>query len=151
MSVWYDRDLIAERDSKKKLHDAIIKWWQVNFCDKKEDECEPAEKTKNTDSVSTSAPDDESMKLAEEVFARLSAEKAADDAVLQAQIDLAFKQAQAAEAARMEAANYNETTGAYSGAYGMNAILGKEKQSQVDSIMGEKEAALRTLISDAKK
>lgn len=152
MGVWYDRDLIAERDSKDKLHNAIIKWWQVNYKEKDAKECEPVAETVSTDVAETSEvveADDENMKLAEEIFARLNAEKAADDAVLQAQIDAAFEQAAAAEAARMEESNYNETTGSYSGAYGMNKILGKEEQSRVDSIMGEKEAALRALITDA--
>lgn len=152
MSVWYDRDLIAERDSKDKLHNAIIKWWQVSYKEKDAKECEPVAEVVSTDVAETSEAveaDAESMKLAEEIFARLNAEKAADDAVLQAQIDEAFEQAAAAEAARMEESNYNETTGAYSGAYGMNKILGKEEQSRVDSIMGEKEAALRALITDA--
>lgn len=152
MGVWYDRDLIAERDSKDKLHNAIIKWWQVNYEEKDAKECEPVTERVSTDVAETSETveaDAENMKLAEEIFARLNAEKAADDAVLQAQIDEAFEQAAAAEAARMEESNYNETTGAYSGAYGMNKILDKEGQSRVDSIMGEKEAALRALISDA--
>ena len=152
MGVWYDRDLIAERDSKDKLHNAIIKWWQVNYKEKDAKECEPVTERVSADVAETSETveaDAENMKLAEEIFARLNAEKAADDAVLQAQIDEAFEQAAAAEAARMEESNYNETTGAYSGAYGMNKILDKEEQSRVDSIMGEKEAALRALISDA--
>jgi hypothetical protein len=146
MSVWYDRDLIAERDSKNKLHNAVIKWWQVNYANQSSKEDVPVDTVEASD---VSDADEESMKLAEEIYARLNAEKAADDAVLQAQIDEAFAQAAAAEAARTEEANYNATTGAYSGAYGMNAVLDKDGQSRVDSIMGEKEAALRTLIEGA--
>lgn len=146
MSVLYSRDLIAERDSKSKLHNAIIKWWQVNYNEQKAEVSGTVEKIDTSDAIDA---DDESLKLAEEVFARLNAEKEADDAVLIEQINQAYEQAAAAEAARTEASNYNATTGSYSGAYGMDADLDKEEQSQVDSIMGEKEAALRALISDS--
>ncbi len=145
MSVLYNRDLIAERDSKSKLHNAIIKWWQVNYNEQKAEVSGAVEKIDTSDAIDA---DDENLKLAEEVFARLNAEKEADDAVLIEQINQAYERAAAAEAARMEASNYNATTGAYSGAYGMDSDLDKEEQIQVESIMREKEAALRALISD---
>ena len=54
MGVWYDRDLIAERDSKDKLHNAIIKWWQVNYEEKDAKECEPVTERVSTDVAETS-------------------------------------------------------------------------------------------------
>lgn len=139
MSVQYNRDLIAERDSRDKLHNSIVKWWQVNYTNPAEEviEAEPEE-------PALSEQEQEELRLAEEIFARLNAEKAADDAILQAQIEQAYK-----EAAAAEANDYNATTGAYSGAYGKNSHLDTEKKSQVDSIMAEKDAALRALISGA--
>lgn len=145
MSVLYNRDLIAERDSKSKLHNAIIKWWQVNYNEEKAEVSGAVKKIDTSDAIDA---EDENLKLAEEVFARLNAEKEADDAVLIEQINQAYERAAAAEAARTEASNYNAATGAYSGAYGMDPDLDKEEQIQVESIMGEKEAALRALISD---
>lgn len=140
MSAQYDRDLIAERDSRDKLHNSIVKWWQVNYTNPTEEE---VIETVPEEPV-LSEQEQEELRLAEEIFARLNAEKAADDAVLQAQIDQAYKDAAAAEAN-----DYNATTGAFSGAYGKNSNLDTEKRSQVDSIMAEKDAALRALISGA--
>lgn len=152
MGVLYERDLIAERDSRDKLHSSIVKWWQVKYNEKKAPLGDGAEEIDTSDAIeatNVSEALDEDLKLAEEVFARLSAEKAADDAVLQAQIDQAYAEAAAAEAARLAGEDYNSTTGSYSGAYGKNNNLDESGLSQVDSIMGEKDAALRALISSA--
>lgn len=31
----YERDLIAERDEKNRLDSSVVKWWRVNYIDRK--------------------------------------------------------------------------------------------------------------------
>ncbi len=145
MGVLYYRDLIAERDSKNKLHNAIVKWWQVNYNEDKVEVSKPMESVDTSNAIDAG---DEDLKFAEEVYERLHAEKEADEAVLIAQMNEAYEQAAAAEAERIGDENYNAATGAYSGAYGTDTNLDRDEQEQVESIMGEKEATLRALISD---
>ena len=143
----YPIDLIAERDAKLKIQSTVIKWWNVNFIYPEEESAIPEEKEieEMHDVPSQDELTDEQKALIEqanEVFARLEAEKAADEAVKQAEIDAAL----AAQAEAEKAEHYNATTGAYSGAYGTGEIS-DETRDLASSIMGEKRAAMDDLIS----
>jgi hypothetical protein len=114
------KDLIDERNEKERIHRSVIKFWNVNYITKSKEEME--------------------LERAEEICGRLQAEAAADEAAKQAQIDAALQEVQAQD--------YNETTGSYSGAYGHNADLVDEvTKGQIDQILMEKTNALRSIIA----
>ena len=68
----YERDLIAERDEKNRLDSSVVKWWRVNYIDQA--------------TMKQLEEEDETMRLALEISARLEAEAAADEAIKQAEI-----------------------------------------------------------------
>ncbi len=116
------KDLIEERDRREKIHNSIIKSWNVHYMTPEE--------------LETLQQQNE----AAEVYERLAAEAAADEAKLQAEI----------EAARQKAMSYNKITGAYSGEYGKQDV-DSVTQGQIEKILGEKEAALRSVIEEEAK
>ncbi len=145
MTTYYDKDLIAERDHKAKIMNSVIKFWQVNYLDREtlmQQEKEKNITNKAINSSDVSAKDDESLKLALEVSARLQREAAEDEAIKQAEIVAALAAAENAD-------KFNATTGSYSGAYGMNVNLDEEKLNQVDSILNEKNDYIKSLFENA--
>ncbi|MDD7641885.1 MAG: hypothetical protein PUK75_05325 [bacterium] len=86
--------------------------------------------------VNAAEPAQELPDAAQEIIDRLNREAAEDEARKQQEIE---------EARRTAEANFNETTGAYSGAYGADGIQDKHKE-QIDAILAEKDDALRDLI-----
>lgn len=84
----YYKDLIAERDARKKLANSLIKWWNVSY------DYPNAKKTQSyinrANSNPTSPEDDESLKLALEIHQRLENEANIDKAIKQAEIDRAL-------------------------------------------------------------
>lgn len=113
------KDLIEERDRKEKIHNSIIKSWNVHYMTPEE-----LEKLQQQNEAA-------------EVYERLAAEAAADEAKLQAEI----------EAAKQKAMSYNKVTGAYSGEYGKQEV-DSVTQGQIEKILGEKEAAIRSVIEE---
>lgn len=111
------KDLIEERDRKAKIQRSIIKRWNVHYM--------TPEELKSM----------EEQDMAASIVARLEAEAAEDEAKKQAEI----------EEARSKAANYNKTTGSYSGDYGKQEV-DSVTQGQIDKILGEKEAAIRSMF-----
>ena len=125
------KDLIAERDRKEKMKHSIVKWWNVHYMTPEE---LSEEQAKEVSSAGAQASEDDDA--AQEIIDRLNREAAEDEARKQKEI----------EQVRLEAeANFNATTGAYSGAYGSDGIDQKHEE-QIHSILAEKDEALRNLI-----
>ena len=125
------KDLIAERDKKEKMKHSIVKWWNVHYMTPEELAEEQAKE--RSSAVPQTMGDHEA---AQEIIDRLNREAAEDEARKRKEI----------EQARLEAeANFNATTGAYSGAYGTDGVDRKHKE-QIDAILSEKDEALRDLI-----
>jgi hypothetical protein len=115
------KDLIDKRNEQEQMHRSVVKFWNVNYITKSKEELE--------------------LERAEQICDRLQAEAAADDAAKQAQIDAALKEVQESE--------YNETTGAYSGAYGRGAgEVDEVTKGQIDQILMEKTNELRSIIAN---
>lgn len=125
----YERDLIAERDEKNRLDSSVVKWWRVNYIDQA--------------TMKQLEEEDETMRLALEISARLEAEAAADEAIKQAEIDRILTETEAAEA---EA--FNATTGTFSGRYGKNVTLDEEGMNQVESILNQKQSDIQKIVSE---
>jgi len=145
----YERDLIAERDAEAKIRRNVIKSWNVRFVDADPDpstvvdvNAEPV-----AEEPELTPEQEEAIRNANEIFARLEAEKAADEAVKAAEIAAALAE-QEEMAARLVAdeSDYNATTGSYSGAYGKGEIS-DDTMTQAASILGEKSNAVNDLIS----
>lgn len=116
------KDLIEERDRKAKIQKSVVKSWNVHYMTL--EELEELEKQKE----------------AADVYARLEAEAAADEAKFQAEIEVAKRKSE----------DYNKTTGAYSGEYGKQDV-DSVTQGQIDKILGEKDAAIRSMIDEERK
>ncbi|MGN0141804.1 MAG: hypothetical protein ACI4AD_06215 [Roseburia sp.] len=116
------KDLIDERNEKERMHNSIVKFWNVNYIPRTKEEQE--------------------MEKAEEILQRLEAEAEESEAKKQAQIEAALR-----EVAEQEE-NYNETTGSYSGSYGLNADqVDNVTKGQIDQILMEKTNQLRSIIA----
>ena len=116
------KDLIEGRDRKAKIQKSVVKSWNVHYMTL--EELEELEKQKE----------------AADVYARLEAEAAADEAKFQAEIEVAKRKSE----------DYNKTTGAYSGEYGKQDV-DSVTQGQIDKILGEKDAAIRSMIDEERK
>lgn len=146
------KDLIAERDKKQKMQQSVVKWWNVHYMTPEE----LAEEQEKEVSSAMSQPEDvsepsdngemiqepeeenvaEVSDTAQDILDRLNREAAEDEARKQREI----------EEVRLAAeANFNETTGAYSGGYGASGADGEHKE-KIDAILAEKDDALRDLI-----
>ena len=113
----YERDLIAERDEKEKIQNSVVKWWRVNYIDRAlMEQLELEEKRVKEE--------DESLKLALEITARLESE--------------------AAENGHEE---FNATTGTFSGRYGKNVTLDDAGMNQVESILNQKNSDIQKIVS----
>lgn len=146
------KDLIAERDKKQKMQKSIVKWWNVHYMTPEEltEEQKKEDVSSFSQTEDVSVPSDngemiqepveeaatEVIDAAQEIIDRLNREAAEDEARKQAEIDQARLAAEA---------NYNETTGAYSGEYGASGASGEHKE-KIDAILAEKDDALRDLI-----
>ncbi len=146
------KDLIAERDKKQKMQKSIVKWWNVHYMTPEEltEEQKKEDVSSFSQTEDVSVPSDngemiqepveeaatEVIDEAQEIIDRLNREAAEDEARKQAEIDQARLAAEA---------NYNETTGAYSGEYGASGASGEHKE-KIDAILAEKDDALRDLI-----
>ena len=129
--VSFGRDLIAEKNKRESIKSSIIKYWNVNYIDPKEQERLEEEKK---------------MRDAQKVINRLEYEKAEDNAKKQAEIDQAYLEAELNDLMRdVGSAYYNAATGSYSGTYGQGEVDNVTKD-QVQMILNEKSAALQNMI-----
>lgn len=124
--VCFKRDLIDEKNKRESIKSSVIKYWNVNYCD-------PREQQK------------EKMREAQEILDRLEREKAEDEAKKQAEIDQAYIEAELNDLVREMDKTYNATTGSYSGAYGQGEV-DTVTQDQVAMILNEKNAVLQDII-----
>lgn len=149
MTSYYNKDLIAERDSKAKMTNAVIKFWQVNYQDRESIIRQEEEKLKAEEAtLAAQQEEDEALKLAAEINARLEREATEYEAQKQAEIEEAMRQADATFAAAADD-EFNATTGSYSGSYGKNVTLDEAGLNQVDSILGEKDDFIKSLFANA--
>ena len=125
------KDLIAERDKKEKMKHSIVKWWNVHYMTPEE---LSEKQAKEESPVVPQTTDDQDA--AQAIIERLNREAEEGEERKRKEI----------EQARLEAeANFNVTTGAYSGVYGTDVVDRKHKE-QIDAILSEKDEALRDLI-----
>ena len=139
----YPIDLIAIRDAKGKMASTVIKWWNVNYILPPEDLLEPPMEeatmvAEEPEVEEMSAEQQALIDKANDIFARLEAEKAADEAVKQAEIDAAL--------AAQNDANYNASTGSYSGTYGTGPIDDSTRDLAA-SILQERDDAMADLLN----
>ena len=129
-------DLIEIRDRKNSVQSSVIKRWNVHFMTK--EEIEAQQKLQNQqDALEDSAEDlakaeaeAEELRRAQEVFERLEREAAADkEKELEEQ-----RMAYAIANGELDSSLYNETTGSYSGIYGMKP-MDDDTKAQLDAIM----------------
>ena len=144
------KDLIAERDKKEKMKHSVVKWWNVHYMTPEELTEEQVREivpdtpqmknrsgpAQNFAENTVSEAETNKMNAAQEIIDRLNREAAEDEA----------RKRQEIEQARLVAeAGFNETTGAYSGAYGADGADVMHKE-QIDAILSEKDEVLRDLI-----
>ncbi len=132
--VYFERDLIAERNKKAEIKKSVIKRWNVNYVDQ--------------EALRQKEEEEEKLREAQEIFERLEREKAADEAEKQAEIKKAYLDAEL-DAQKWLDDNYNETTGSFSGMYGQGKV-DEVNKDQIAMILNEKDAALRGIIDTEK-
>lgn len=140
-------DAIEERLKKDQMGRSIIKYWRVRY--ETAPAPEPVEEEPIEPEEVASAPleeDDEAARLAQEIFERLQAEAAADDAKLIAEQEAAYAAAAAASNVSEEEAAWRERTGA-SGVYGQGEFESEDEAAQVAAILSEKKDAFSDMLS----
>lgn len=125
--VCYGRDIIAEINKKAEIKRSVIKRWNVVYAD-------PEEEKRREEEAK-----------AMEIFERLERERMEDEAKKQAEIDMAYLEAEEATRKWMDD-NYNESTGSFSGMYGQGEV-DEVTQDQVDLILHEKDAAIQGMFA----
>lgn len=123
--VSFGRDLIAEKNKRESIKSSVIKYWNVNYCDPK---------------------DEQRMREAQEILDRLDREKEEDEARKRAEIDRAYMEAELNELVRQVDPTYNAATGAYSGVYG-RCEVDAVTQDQVQMILNERNATIQGIIN----
>ena len=144
------KDLIKERDERERMERSIVKWWNVHYMTPEElRAAQQAEKQESASATDMSTQPEgvtneyqqlqtaeEELHAAEEILERLEHEAKQDEIRKREEIEQVKREAEA---------NYNPTTGAYSGVYGQ-AEVDEESDGQIQSILAEKDEALRDLI-----
>ena len=115
-------DLIEIRDRKNSVQSSVIKRWNVHFMTKEEIEAQQqlsmAETESTEESLANADAEAEELRRAQEIFERLEREAAADkETELEEQ-----RMAYAIANGELDDSFYNESTGSYSGAYGMKPV-----------------------------
>ena len=139
-------DAIGERLKKDQMGRSVIKYWRVRY--EKPEEAEPEEP--ETEEASAPSEDDEAARIAMEIYERLQAEAAADDAKLMAEQQAAYAEAAARESMSAEEAAWRERTGA-SGVYGQKAFENEDEAAQVAAILSEKKDAFADMLESMKE
>lgn len=129
MSATYPVDLIAKRDRKEKMDRSIVKGWNVHIQTK--EEIEEAEREKRME---------EDEKKALEIYGRLMDEADQDEDIKRQEV----------ESAKLEAGEYNATTGSYSGGYGKKPVESEDAKRQIDAILSEKSDVFGSAMSAMK-
>ena len=146
-------DTIEERMKKDQMGRSVIKYWRVRYAKPEEEAEEAVEPEEEAEAVTESATpeDDEAARIAQEIYERLQAEAAADDAKLMAEQQAAYAAAAAAEQnISEEEAAWRERTGA-SGVYGQKEFENEEEAAQVAAILSEKKDAFADMLQNMKE
>lgn len=122
-------DLIDKRNKKEKIASSIIKWWKVHYMSKAEVEAKEEEKARLAEEEQRKQ---EEMDLANEIFARLEAEAAADEAKKRAEIELA-------KIGQLGEDTYNAATKSFSGTYGQKQVEDEVTNEQISQILEEQD------------
>ena len=124
-----DDEYIDKKLRENAMRRNMIKFWRVHFDE--EDETESSGPSK----------DDPDLMKAQEIYERLQAEAAEDDAVLEREREEAY----AAAAEDDAEAAWRARTGA-SGVYGQKPVEDEATQAQISAILGERENAFEDMI-----
>lgn len=135
-------DAIGERLKKDQMGRSVIKYWRVRYGETAQEE---PEEEPQVEEAASSPEDDEAARIAMEIYERLQAEAAADDAKLMAEQEAAYAAAAAKESMSAEEAAWRERTGA-SGVYGQNAFDNEDEAAQVAAILSEKKDAFADML-----
>ncbi len=149
------KDLIQERNEREKMEHSIVKWWNVHYMTPEElRAAQQAEKQESVSAADVSTQPggvtdeyqqlqtaEEELHAAEEILERLEHEAKQDEMRKREEIEQVKREAEA---------NYNPTTGAYSGVYGQTEVT-EEDDGQIQSILSEKDEALRDLIKQTEE
>lgn len=139
------KDLIKERDEKEKMEHSIIKWWNVHYMTpeelraaQQEDEPSQAEKSAQQEGVSEEAHQlriaEAELHAAEEIIERLQREAQDVESSKRKEIERMRQEVEANAAAGAQAGT--QETGE----------TDKAENEQIQSILAEKDDALRDLI-----
>ena len=141
-------DLIDERDRKARMTSSVIKFWNVRYLTKEQaKELEEQKKAKEQEEAQPAPQEvDEDLRRAQEIFERLEAEAAEDEARKIAEQRAAYEAVQAS----MTDENYNATTGSYSGAYGKGHI-DESTKDMAAAILSEKSDSIAALFEQAEQ
>ena len=140
-------DTIEERLKRDQMGRSVIKYWRVRYAKEPE---EPEEEKEPEPEAAAAAPEeeDEAARIAREIYERLQAEAAEDDAKLKQEQQDAYAAAAAAEqGVSDEEAAWRERTGA-SGVYGQKAFDNEEEAAQVAAILSEKKDAFADMLQN---
>ncbi len=150
--VCFERDLIAERNKKEEIKSTVIKYWNVNYVDpealRMQEEFLRQQEELAAQAAAQKAEEEAKLAEAQAIFERLEQERLADEAEKQAEIDQAYADAELAAQDWLDA-NYNETTGSFSGMYGQGEV-DEVNKDQIAMILNEKDAAFRNMIEGGK-
>ncbi len=139
-------DTIEERMKKDQMGRSVIKYWRVRYAKPEEKPEEPEEPEEVA--AAEDPEEDEAARIAREIYERLQAEAAEDDAKLMAEQEAAYAAAAAAEqGVSDEEAAWRERTGA-SGVYGQKAFDNEEEAAQVAAILSEKKDAFADMLQN---
>ena len=139
-------DAIGERLKKDQMGRSVIKYWRVRYEEPAPEEPEESQ----TEEAASTPEDDEAARIAMEIYERLQAEAAADDAKLMAEQQAAYAEAAAKESMSAEEAAWRERTGA-SGVYGQKAFDNADEAAQVAAILSEKKDAFADMLESMKE
>ena len=129
-------DLIEIRDRKNSVQSSVIKRWNVHFMTKEEIEAQQNLQNQqealedSAEDLAKAEAEAEELRLAQEIFERLEREAAADKEKELEEQRMAYAMANG----ELDSSLYNETTGSYSGAYGMKP-MDDDTKAQLDAIM----------------
>lgn len=126
------KDLIDERNRREKMHNSIIKYWNVNLIPYTEKEDAFAHLSA------------EEKQAAKDIIARLDKEVAEDEAVKAKEVEEAKVEREQLEN------NYNKATNSYSGAYGTKPVEDDEEKDRIERILHEKEEAFQKNLENTR-
>lgn len=147
-------DLIEIRDKKNSVKSSVIKRWNVHFMTAEEIEAQnnqeallaEANSAADEEAAKKAEEEAEELRRAQEIFERLEREAAADKEKELEEQRMAYAMANG----DLDDSFYNETTGSYSGAYGMKP-MDDDTKAQLDAIMSNNGNDISALFAQAEE